>query len=289
MTTVNFARFIAGAVTAVALAIGINPLSAHELTRENSAPAYGVLPGVGQRMDMPVSLLHAGADAAEVERVLGRPTMSSPTDAFGADRVLVYESEVGRTEVTLAANHVTAIALDLLPINSASLPTRARIVKPMMRRAGVVALLGKPDSDERGAIYGLETERMLFKRADQSVFSVLLAGGLVVDVISGNAKVLGVRPFPLPYPIPDGVVGNDLRIGLSPKQAASLLGPPVFLPIESALEGQPVRYETRFSRNGCGVVSLTFIGETLTAFAIWPSQTVGSLGDSSFVVADHCH
>jgi hypothetical protein len=288
MTTVNFARFIASAVTAVALAIGISPLSADDMTRENSAPTDGALPGVGQRMDVPASLLYAGADAAEVERILGRPTKSSPLDAFGADRFLVFDSEVVRTEVTLAANHVTAIALDLLPIDSASLPTRARIVKPMMRRVGVVALLGKPDSDERGAIYGLETERMLFKRADQSVFSVLLAGGLVVDVISGNAKVLGIRPFPLPSAISDGLVGNDLRIGLSPKQADLLLGPPVFLPIAAALEGQPVRYETRFSRNGCGVVSLTFIGETLTAFAIWPSQTVGSLGDSSFV-ADHCH
>jgi hypothetical protein len=155
---------------------------------------------------------------------------------------------------------VTAIALDLLPIDSASLPKRARMVKPMMRRAGVLALLGKPDADERGAISGLETERMLFGQADQSVFSVLLADGLVVDMISGNRKAFGIRPFALPTPIPDASVGTDLRIGLSPKQADSLLGPTVFLPITSTLEGQPVRYESRFSRNGCGVVSLTFIG-----------------------------
>ena len=91
----------------------------------------------------------------------------------------------------------------------------------------------------------------------------------------------------LPTAILDASVGTDLRIGLSPKQADSLLGPTVFLPITSTLEGQPVRYETRFSRNGCGVVSLTFIGDTLTAFAIWPSQIVNSLGASS-LVAEHC-
>jgi hypothetical protein len=58
---------------------------------------------------MPVSLLHAGADAAEVERVLGRPTMSSPLDALGADGFLIYDSEPVRTEVTLTSGHVTAM------------------------------------------------------------------------------------------------------------------------------------------------------------------------------------
>jgi hypothetical protein len=62
-----------------------------------------------------------------------------------------------------------------------------------MRRSGVLALLGKPDGDERGAASGLVTERMLFKKADQTAFSVLLAGGLVVDVISGNGKAPGIR------------------------------------------------------------------------------------------------
>jgi hypothetical protein len=287
MTTMNFTRFLVGAATAVALASGINPVSAQDIARENGAARDGAVPSVGQRVEMPVSLLHAGADAAEVERVLGRPTMSSPLDALGADGFLIYDSEPVRTEVTLTSGHVTAIALDLLPIDSASLPARARMVKPMMRRAGVLALLGKPDGDERGAMSGLETERILFKSADQSSFSVLLAGGLVVDVISGSTKASVIRPFALPTAIPDASEGTDLRIGLSPKRADSLLGPTVFLPITSTLEGQPVRYETRFSRNGCGVVSLTFIGDTLTAFAIWPSQIVDSLGDSSYV-AEHC-
>jgi hypothetical protein len=285
--TLNLSRFLVGAATAVALATGINPLSAQDIARENAPARDGGLPNVGQRVDMPVSSLHAGDDAAEVECVLGRPTMNSPLDALGADRFLVYDSEPVRTEVTLTSGHVTAIALDLLPIDSASLSPRARMVKPMMRRAGVLALLGKPDGDERGAISGLETERMLFKTADQSVFSVLLAGGLVVDVISSNTKALGIRPFALPSAIPDASVGTALHIGLSPKQADSLLGPTVNLPITSTLEGQPVYYEGRFSRNGCGVVSLTFVGETLTAFAIWPSQIVDNLGDSGSV-AEHC-
>jgi hypothetical protein len=107
MTTVNFTRFLVGAATAVVLASGINPVSAQDIARENVAARDGALPSVGQRVDMPVSLLAAGADAAEVERVLGRPTMSSPLDALGADRFLVYDSEPVRTEVTLRSGHVT--------------------------------------------------------------------------------------------------------------------------------------------------------------------------------------
>lgn len=71
MTTMNFTRFLVGAATAVALASGINPVSAQDIARENGAARDGALPSVGQRVEMPVSLLHAGADAAEVERVLG--------------------------------------------------------------------------------------------------------------------------------------------------------------------------------------------------------------------------
>ena len=188
--------------------------------------------------------------------------------------------EAERTEVTLTAGRVTAIALDPLPIDSASLPKRARMVKPMMRRSGVLALLGKPDEDQKGAASVLETERMLFRGADESEFSVLLAGGQVVDVRSGNTKALGIRPLSLPTAIPDASAGSDLRIGMSPKKAESLLGPTVYLPITSALEGLPVIYESRFTRSGCGVVSLTFIGEALTAFTIWSPEAVNSLGVS---------
>jgi len=207
-------------------------------------------------------------------------------DELSADRSLIYADETERTEVTLTAGHVTAIALDPLPIDSGSLPTRARMVKPMMRRNGVLALLGKPDEDQKGAASGLETERMLFKGTDQTAFGVLLAGGLVVDVTFDNKKAPGIRPFTLPVAVPDTSVGTDLRIGLSPKQAESLLGPTVYLPINSALEGQPVLYETRLTRGGCGVVSLTFMGEALTAFSIWSPEAVNSLGVSCSAVAE---
>jgi len=155
-----------------------------------------------------------------------------------------------------------------------------------MRRSGVLALLGKPDEDQKEAASVLETERMLFRGADESEFSVLLAGGQVVDVTSGTTKALGIRPLLLPTAIPDASAGNDLRIGMSPKQAESLLGPTVYLPITSALEGQPVIYESRFTRSGCGVVSLTFIGEALTAFTIWSPEAVNSLDVSCSAVAE---
>ena len=97
-----------------------------------------------------------------------------------------------------------------------------------------------------------------------------------MDVISGNSTP-SVRPFTLPTAIPDVSVGTDLRIGLSPKQAESLVGPTVYAPITSTLEGQPVLYETRFTRGGCRLVSLTFIGEALTAFSIWSANTIDGL------------
>jgi hypothetical protein len=154
------------------------------------------------------------------------------------------------------------------------------MVKATMRRSGVVALLGKPDGDQRGAASGLEIERLLFRRADGSEFSVFLAGGLVVDVTSDIAKAPAIRPLALPIAIPDAAAGGDLRIGMSPKQADGLLGPPVYLPTTSVLEGLPVLNETRFIRNGCRVVSLKFIGEALIAFTIWSPEAADSLGVS---------
>jgi hypothetical protein len=102
----------------------------------------------------------------------------------------------------------------------------------------------KPDGDEKRATSSFETERLVFKGADDSE-SVLLSGGLIVDVISGNSTP-GVRPFTLPTAYVS--VGTDLRIGLSPKQVESLVGPTVYTPITSTLEGQPVLYATRFTR-----------------------------------------
>jgi hypothetical protein len=46
---------------------------------------------------MGVSSLHAGAEGAEVERLLGQPTITTFLDARGSDRSLVYADETVRT------------------------------------------------------------------------------------------------------------------------------------------------------------------------------------------------
>ena len=61
----------------------------------------------------------------------------------------------------------------------------------------------------------------------------------------------------------------------------------VYLPISSALQGQQVLYETRFTRGGCGVVSLTFMGEVLTALTVWSPEAVNDLGVPCTSVAEH--
>ena len=83
--------------------------------------------------------------------MLGRLTTETLLDELGVAHSLVYADVTMRTEVTLTTGHVTAISLNHLPIDDASLPTWARMLKPMMRRGGVLALLGKPDGDEKGA------------------------------------------------------------------------------------------------------------------------------------------
>ena len=138
-----------------------------------------------------------------------------------------------------------------------------------MVRGGVLALLGRPAADERWKASGREIEQMLFTRADESDFSVFLADGLVVDVRPGDEKLPGMRHLILPVAIPDASVGTDLRIGLNPKQAASLLGPTAWMATTSTLEGQPVLYATHHERGGPRLVSLTFTGGVLTAFALW--------------------
>src|SRR5262245_25836319 len=99
--------------------------------------------GFGNRIDMRVTLLQAGADAAAVELVLSRPTTVSE-GSVNDSLTLAYADEPIRTRVTMIGGHVTAIALDLFDIDPALLPTQARRVKPMMVRAGVLALLGNP-------------------------------------------------------------------------------------------------------------------------------------------------
>jgi|SRR5580704_2697657 len=240
-----------------------------------------------QRIDLRVSLLHAGAEAADVERVLGRPTTTTVVEESPGDkRMLVYEEEPVRTQVLLTDGRVTAIVLDFPHIDIKLLPAQARMVKPMMMRAGVLALLGKPNADERWTVSGLAIEQMMFARTDQAEFSVFLADGLVVDVRPGVEKPTNIPHVVLPTAIPDASVGSDLSIGLNPSQAAPLLGPTAWAATTSTFKGQAVLHATQFERDGHRLVSVTFTGGTLTAFAIWPPGTALDLGDT--LLAGEC-
>ncbi len=254
-------------LTALLAAAGSAPLRAEE------APARHVI----QRIDMPVSTLRAGAEAAEVERVLGRPTTTTVLEAGAGDsRALVYAEGPVRTQVTITDGHISAIALDLLPIDTASLPAHARMVRPMMMRGGVLALLGRPAADERGTAFGLESEWMLFARAGERDFSILLVDGMVVDVRSGGGERSDIRRLVLPAAIADASAEKDLSIGLSPEQAAPLLGPEAWMATTSTLERQPVLYATHHERAGPRLVSLTYTGGALTAFAFWSPEALDS-------------
>ena len=240
-----------------------------------------------QRIELRVSLLHAGAEAADVERVLGRPTTTKVVEESPGDkRMLVYEEEPVRTKVLLTDGRVTAIALDLPHIDITLLPAHARMVKPMMVRAGVLALLGRPNAEERWTVSGLAIEQMMFARADQAEFSVFLADGLVVDVRLGAEKPTNITHVVLPAAIPDASVGSDLSIGLNPNQAAPLLGPTAWAATTSTFKGQAVLHATHIERDGHRLVSVTFTGGTLTAFAIWPPGTALDLGDT--LLAGEC-
>jgi hypothetical protein len=236
--------------------------------------------GVIQRIDMRVSMLHAGAEGVEVERVLGRPTTTTIFEGSAGDnRALSYAEEPIRTQVTLTDGRVTAIALDLLDIDKTMLPAHARMVMPMMVRGGVLALLGTPNADERWMASGLEIEQMLFGLAGESDFSVFFADRLVVDVRPGAEKPRDIQHVVLPAPIPNASVGTNLSIGLNPQQAASLLGPATWMTTTSTFKGQPLLYATHYERGGHRLVSLTFTGGVLTSFAIW-SPNILDLGDT---------
>jgi hypothetical protein len=240
-----------------------------------------------QRIDLRVSLLHAGAEAADVERVLGRPTITTVVEDSPSDRrMLIYEDEPVRTQVLITDGRVTAIALDLPHIDITLLPPHARVVKPMMMRAGVLALLGKPNAHELWTVSGLAIEQMMFARADQAEFSVFLADGLVVDVRPGAEKPPNIPHVALPTAIPDASVGSDLSIGLNPNQAAGLLGPTAWAATTSTFKGQPVLPATHFERDGHRLVSVTFTGGALTVFAIWPPGTAFDSGDT--LLAGEC-
>jgi hypothetical protein len=68
-----------------------------EVAPEKCGTGHVALAEAGQRVAMGVSSLHAGAEGAEVERLLGRPTITTFLDARGSDRSLVYADETVRT------------------------------------------------------------------------------------------------------------------------------------------------------------------------------------------------
>jgi hypothetical protein len=225
---------------------------------------------VVQRLVLPASLLHAGATREEVASLLGPATSVTELDppAHG-NAVLLYANAPLRTRVVLTEGRVSEITLDPVYFDVAPLPARTRAVKARMIRGGVVSLLGSPDADHRWVEAGLTLEQMTFARPTEPEFSVYLANDLVVDMRLGHETPSGISSMSLPAPAPDDRDAKDLAIGQSPAQAAARLGPPVSV-IHSALKGQSVVYAQYRGRDGGGLISVTFTGEVLTAFKIWP-------------------
>jgi hypothetical protein len=171
----------------------------------------------------------------------------------------------------LTEGRVTAISLDLLYIDPAPLPARARALKATMVRGGVVGLLGQPDHDERWFESGRVLEQMMFAAPGEPEFSVFLADGLLVDVRPGRERLSGLAAMMLPPTTSDTTVVQDLAIGLTIDQATPFLGARESS-ARFAFKGQPVEYATYREREGNRLVSLTFTGGVLTAFHIWPGS-----------------
>jgi hypothetical protein len=116
---------------------------------------------------------------------------------------------------------------------------------------------------------GRALEQMTFAAPGEPEFSVFLADGLVVDARLGHTKPSDIACLLLPSATAEAPSRTDLSIGLTPAQAGPLLGS-----LESSthfvLKGQPVDYDTYHDRQGSGLVSVTFIGDVLTTFKIWP-------------------
>jgi hypothetical protein len=223
---------------------------------------------------MSVSELQAGTDAAEVERVLGPPTTTTSLHAtngeIGDYHVLVYDDEPLRPSITIESGHVTAIELDLTGISVASLPAHARrFVKPMMVRSALLDLLGRPSRVGHWTASGLEMEKMLFRPMGEEDFSVFLVGGVVVDVKPGDKRQSDMQRVVLPAAIPIALARTDLRIGMTPNEAAALLGPLEYAPATTSFKGRPVFYATYSTRDGHRLASLSFTDGVLTAFSIW--------------------
>jgi hypothetical protein len=240
-----------------------------------SAPAKTLEEEAGEhvrRIDVAASLLHAGSTRDDVERILGKPTVATELGRQqSGDAALTYAGEPIRTRVVLTAGTVTAITLDIVYVDQAQLPQRARVIKATMLRDGVTELLGPPNADQRWNDDGLKMEHMTFTPIGEPEFSVFLVDGLVVDVRPGHDTPEGLVSMQLPAAVPDDVVGNQLAIGLTPVQATPILGT-LESSIRFALKAQPVEYARYHKRNGNGLVTVTFVGGILTAFTQWPAD-----------------
>jgi hypothetical protein len=69
--------------------------------------------------------------------------------------------------------------------------------------------------------------------------------------------------------IPIALARTDLRIGMTPNEAAALLGPLEYSPATTSFKGRQVFYATYSTRDGHRLASLTFTDGVLTAFSIW--------------------
>jgi hypothetical protein len=227
-----------------------------------------------RRVNLRVSVLHAGSTATEVQQVLGRPTVATElNDPESGDAALLYRTQNMQTRVVLTGGKVTAIAVDVVHFDAAKLPARARVIKVTMVRDGVTGLLGGPDADHRWVEAARNLEQMIYARTGEPEFSVYLADGLVVDVRPGQIRPSGLAAVVLPAAMPDTAAGHQLAIGLTPAQATPLLGS-LASTIRFALKGQPVEYASYHEREGDGLVTVTYTGGVLTAFTIWPSDVL---------------
>jgi hypothetical protein len=214
-----------------------------------------------------VCLLHAGSTDVDVQRVLGQPTLATKlSSSEDRDVALLYADGPVRTHLVLQGGKVTSIALDIVYIDPRPLPERARLIKAMMTHDGVTTLSGVPAEEHQWTEDGHDIDQMTFSRTGEPEFTASLVDNLVVDVRPGHDKPAGLLRMMLPEPIPDASVGSQLTIGMSPAQAFPLLGP-MESTISFTLKGQPVEYASYRERDGNGLVTATFVGGVLTAFA----------------------
>src|SRR6516162_8848782 len=100
-----------------------------------------------------------------------------------------------------------------------------------------------------------------------TIWPGLRIAALALVTAVGTAPPLSAQEVALENTRDVALVGvgqrTAMRVSLlhAGSDAAEVERATVYLPTNSALEGQPVLYETWLTRGGCGVVSLTFMGE----------------------------